>query len=382
MQRIIYLDHAATTAVNEEVLKEVLPYFSQDYGNASSAYILGRKSKRALTEAREKVAKAINAKPNEIYFTSGGSESDNLALKGIAHSLKNKGNHIITSKIEHHAILNTCETLKKEGFKVSYINVDEVGFIKIDELIKSITKDTILISIMFANNEIGTIEPIELIGKIARENKILFHTDAVQAIGNVKIDVEKMNIDLLSMSGHKFYAPKGTGALYVRENIDFERQIDGGHQEREKRSGTENIPGIIGIGKAIDLAYKNFDINNQKILTLRNYCIEKIKENIKGIKINGDLNKRLPGNINISFKGIEGEDLLFKLDNVGICASTGSACSTGDSKPSHVLTAIGLNPEYERGTLRITLGNENTKDDIDYLVLNLIRIVNELRNSV
>lgn len=292
--KIRYFDHAATTAVKEEVLKEMLPYFSIEYGNASSIYTIGRKSKRAVEQARQKVAKAINAKPKEIYFTACGSEADNLALKGVAYANKEKGKHIITTKIEHPAILESCKTLERQGFEITYLNVDENGFISVQELENQIRKDTILISIMFANNEIGTIQPIEEVGRIAKAHGILFHTDSVQAVGNVKIDVDKMNIDLLSMSAHKFYGPKGIGALYVRDGVNFERIQDGGHQEKNKRAGTENVPGIVGLGKAIELAYENLEAYNEKLTNLRDYYFSQIEEKIPNIKINGDRNKRLP----------------------------------------------------------------------------------------
>lgn len=369
MERLIYLDHGATTKVDERVLSKMLPYFSINYGNPSSMYFLGRRNKRAIEEARNDVASNIGAKSKEIYFTSCGSESDNLALKGIAYANKHKGKHIITSKIEHPAILNTCDTLERQGFEVTYLNVDSNGFVKLDELENSIRADTILISIMFANNEIGTIEPIEEIGKIAKMHNIYFHTDAVQAIGNVKIDVKKMNIDLLSMSAHKFYGPKGVGALYVKEGVEFERIQDGGHQEKGKRSGTENVAGIVGLAEAIKYSYKEFEYNNKKILSLRNYFITKLKQINSNIKINGDLEKRLPGNINVTFPNLDGGQLLLKLDEYGICASAGSACSTGDSKPSHVLTSIGLSKEEAFGTLRFTLGKENTKQEIEFTIM-------------
>ena len=377
--KIRYFDHAATTNVKEEVLKEMLPYFSVEYGNASSLYSLGRTSKRAVEEARKRVAKAINAKPKEIYFTSCGSEADNLALKGIAYQYKNKGKHIITSKIEHPAILETCKTLEKQGYEITYLNVDENGFISLSELEFSIRTDTILISIMFANNEIGTIQPIEQIGQIAKKHNVLFHTDSVQAVGNVKIDVETMNIDLLSMSAHKFYGPKGVGALYVREGVEFERIQDGGHQEKNKRAGTENVAGIVGLGKAIELANENLEKYEKKLTELRDYYFSQVEEKIPNYKINGDKEKRLPGNANVSFEGIHGEELLLKLDEKGICASAGSACSSGTPSPSHVLLAIGLKPQIAYGALRITLGEENTKEDIDFLVEQLAEIIPKLR---
>ena len=379
--KIRYFDHAATTAVREEVLKEMLPYFSIQYGNASSIYKIGRDSKRALEKARERVAKAINSKTKEIYFTSCGSEADNLALKGIAYANKEKGNHIITTKIEHPAILESCKTLEKQGFEITYLNVDKDGFISLEELENKIRKDTILISIMFANNEIGTIEPIKEIGQIAKKHQILFHTDSVQAVGNVKIDVDEMNIDLLSLSSHKFYGPKGVGALYVREGVEFNRIQDGGHQEKNKRAGTENIAGIVGLGKAIEIACNNLDKYNQKLINLRDYYFSQLEEKISDIKINGHRIKRLPGNANISFNKVDGGTLLLKLDEKGICASTGSACSSGSSSPSHVLLALGLEKEMSNGSLRITLGEENTKEDIDFLIKQLVEIIPDLRKD-
>ncbi len=381
MQKIRYFDHAATTAVREDVLKEMLPYFSLNYGNASSIYSLGRHNKKAIEEARQRVAKAINANTKEIYFTGCGSESDNLAIKGTVYANKEKGNHIITTKIEHPAILNTCKTLERQGYKVTYLNVNEKGFINLKELEQSITKETILISVMFANNEIGTIQPIKEIGIIAKNHNVYFHTDAVQAVGNVKIDVKEMNIDLLSMSAHKFYGPKGVGAIYVREGIEFERIQDGGHQEKNKRSGTENVPGIVGLGKAIDLIYKNFDEYNNKLITLRDYYFSQIENKIKDVKINGDKENRLPGNANVSFKGVDAQELLLYLDAKGICASAGSACTSGSSSPSHVLVAIGLDEELAGSSLRVTFGIDNTKEDVDYLVESLVEIVEKLRKS-
>ena len=375
LNNVKYFDHAATTGVKEAVLKEMLPYFNIEYGNPSSIYGIGRSAKRAIEGAREKVAKAINAKPNEIYLTGCGSESDNLAIKGIAYAFKKKGNHIITSRIEHHAVLNSCKSLERDGFKVTYLNVDKDGLINLQELKETITDKTILITIMTANNEIGTIEPIEEIGKIAKKNNVYFHTDSVQAIGNIKIDVQKMNIDSLSMSAHKFYGPKGVGALYVREGVPFIKLQDGGHQEKNKRAGTENTAGIIGLGKAIELAYKNIDEYNDKLQKLRDYYISEVEKEIPGAVLNGHRTKRLPGNANISFKGINGGDLLLELDEKGICASTGSACNTGSTEPSHVLVAIGLRPEYLQGSLRITFGEENTKADVDYLVSSLKKII-------
>lgn len=372
---LIYFDHAATTPVKEEVLKEMLPYFGVNYGNASSIYSIGRRSKKAIEIAREKVAKAIGCTAKEIYFTSCGSESDNLAIKGVAKANSNKGKHIITSKIEHHAVLNTCKTLEKDGFEVTYLNVDKNGFVDLEQLKNSIKKDTILISIMFANNEIGTIQKIKEISKIAHNKNVIFHTDAVQAVGNVKIDVQELGIDLLSMSAHKFYGPKGIGALYVKEGIEFEKIQDGGHQEKDKRAGTENVAGIVGLGKAIEIASQNLDNYNCKLLKLRNYFINEITSKNELVKINGDLKSRLPGNINISFPNIDGEELLLKLDSLNICASTGSACSSGSLEPSHVLKAIGLESKYAAGSLRITLGEKNNIKEVEYLLNILDKII-------
>ena len=377
--KIRYFDHAATTPVREEVIKEMLPYFGVEYGNASVMYSLGRNAKKAMSNARRRVAEAINCKTDEIYFTSCGSESDNLAIKGFAYANKDKGNHIITSKIEHHAVLDTCKTLERQGFKVTYLDVDEKGIVDLNQLVNSISKDTILITIMFANNEIGTIQPIREIGKIAKQNNVVFHTDAVQAIGNVKIDVRDLNIDMLSLSGHKFYAPKGVGALYIKDRINFEKLQDGGEQEKNKRAGTENVAEIVGLGKAIELIYSEFDDYNKSLRELRDYYISEVKNNIDGIKINGDLENRLAGNANISFENVDGSELLFKLDEQGICASAGSACSTQNPMPSHVLTAIGLKQELANSTLRVSIGKDNTKEDVDYLVSTLKNIINEIR---
>ena len=374
MSKIIYLDHGATTAVDERVLNKMIPYFNISYGNPSSMYGIGRQNKMVIEIARQEVAKVINCNPKEIYFTSCGSESDNLALKGIMYANKEKGKHIITSKVEHPAIMNTCATLKRQGFDITYLNVDKEGFVKLDELRNAIRNDTVLISIMFANNEIGTIQNIMEISKIAKENNIIFHTDAVQAVGNIKIDVQKLGVDSLSMSAHKFYGPKGVGALYVRKDINIERIQDGGHQEKGMRSGTENVAGIVGLAEALKMAYKELDENNKKILENRNYFIEKIKENFKETTINGNLEHRLPGNINVTFKGKDSLEILLKLDEYGICASSGSACSTGGDKPSHVLTAIGLSPEEAFSTIRFSLGKENIKEDIDYTISILSKI--------
>ncbi len=374
-----YFDNGATTKVKKEVLDEMMPYFNEEYGNPSSVYFLARDAKKGIEDAREKVANLIGAKKQEIYFVGCGSEADNTALKGIAYQNRNKGNHIITTKIEHPAILDTCKFLEKQGFEITYLNVDEQGFINLNELRNSIKKETILISVMFANNEIGTIEPIEEIALIAKEKNIVFHTDAVQAVGNVKINVQEMGIDMLSLSSHKIYGPKGVGALYVREGIEFEKFINGGHQERNKRAGTENTAGIVGLGKAAELAKLNLETHIQNMKYLRNYYIEEVQKNISNIKINGPLNARLSGNSNISFIGVNANDLLLELDNVGICASSGSACTSNDPTPSHVLTAIGLNSEQIKGALRITFGEFNTKEEVDYLIQNLKKEIQKLR---
>ncbi len=373
--KIRYFDHAATTPVSSSVIEAMLPYFQIEYGNASSMYSLGRTSKKAIEEARKKVASNIGALPKEIYFTSCGSESDNLAIKGIAYANRQKGNHIITSKIEHPAVLNTCKTLESQGFEVTYLNVDEKGFIDLEELVDCIKPQTILISIMFANNEIGTIQNIKEIGMIAHKNNIIFHTDSVQAIGNIKIDVNEYNIDSLSISGHKFYAPKGIGALYVRDGISFEKIQDGGHQEKNKRAGTENVAEIVGLGKAIEEIYKEYEKYNNKLINLRDYYIEQIEKSNFTSKLNGDRKNRLPGNANFSFPRINAQELLLLLDEKGICASAGSACSTGNSEPSHVLTAIGLPKEFANGSLRVSFGKDNTKEDVDFLVKSLQEII-------
>lgn len=376
----IYLDNSATTRIDDRVLEEMLPYLKSNYGNASSLYSLGRESKKAIEDARDKVAKILNCKSSEIYFTSGGSESDNTAIKGIARANRKKGNHIITSKIEHRAVLETCKTLEKEGFEITYLDVDRYGRVDIEKLKSVIRKDTILISIMYANNEIGTIQDIEKIGKIARENGIYFHTDAVQAVGILDIDVEKQNIDSLSLSAHKFYGPKGIGVLYVKKDIKFEKFIDGGHQERNKRAGTENVANIVGLAKALEIATEFLQEHKNKISSLRDYFESNLKSKIENVTINGDIENRLPGNSNISFLGVNGQDLLLNLDMLGICVSSGSACTSGSIDPSHVLTAIGLDEEKAKSSIRISIGKYNTKEEIDFLVKSLIEIVNRQRN--
>jgi cysteine desulfurase NifS len=378
--RTVYLDHAATTYVKPEVFEAMKPYFSEHFGNASSIYSLGRDSKKAVEEAREKVAKAIGAEPREIYFTGSGSEADNWALKGIAAANKKKGNHIITSAVEHPAIMNSCKYLEGEGFEVTYLPVDSEGQISPEQVRSAIKDNTILISIMFANNEIGTIQPIKEIGAIAREKGIIFHTDAVQAIGNVKIDVQEANIDLLSLSGHKFYGPKGIGALYIRKGVKISSFIHGGQQERGKRASTENVPAIIGLGRAIELATENLDEYNRKLIDLREKTIEGLFAKVPYIKLNGHRHNRLPGNVNISFQFIEGESLLLMLDMKGIYGSSGSACSSGSLDPSHVLLAIGLPHEIAHGSLRLTFGDENTQEDVDYILEVIPQMVSRLRD--
>ena len=374
-----YFDNAATTKIKPEVLNEMMPYLTEEDGNPSSLYSIGRSAKRAVERARSQVANLINANRNEIYFTGCGSESDNTAIKGIAFRNKEKGNHIITSKIEHNAILESCKTLEKNGFKITYLNVDKDGCINLQELERSITKNTILISIMFANNEIGTIEPIKHISKIAKKNNIIFHTDAVQAIGNIPIDVEELGIDMLSISGHKIYGPKGIGALYVRNGIEFEKIMNGGHQEKNKRAGTENLAGIVGLGKASELARINLEYHMEYIKRLRDYYHMLVLNNINNIKINGSMEKRLPGNSNISFIGIDSTALLLELDKKGICCSAGSACNSGEAIPSHVLTAIGLDSETSRSALRVTFGDNNSKAEVEYLVENIKKCAEKLR---
>jgi len=373
------MDHAATTFVKEEVLQEMLPFFTEKYGNASSIYALGRESKKAIEEAREKVAEVFNCDAREIFFTGSGTEADNWAIKGVAYANRSRGNHIITTTIEHHAVLHTCQYLEKEGFEVTYLPVDEYGMVSVEQLKEAITDKTILISVMFANNEIGTIQPIEEIGKIAKERGIYFHTDAVQAVGNIDIDVKKYNIDLLSFSAHKFYGPKGIGALYVRKGVKMNNFIQGGAQERGRRAGTENVAGIVGLAKALELATKDIDSHNKKLIALRDRLINEVLEKIPYTRLNGHPKKRLPGNVNFSFEFIEGESLLLMLDMKGIAASSGSACTSGSLDPSHVLLAIGLPHEIAHGSLRLSLGDDNTEEDIDYVLEVLPKIVNRLR---
>ena len=373
---IIYLDNSATTPIKSEVLQEMMPYLTTEYGNASSLYSVGRSAKRAIEKARNRVAELLNCNHNEIYFTGGGSESDNIALKGFVYANKEKGNHIITSKIEHPAILETCKTLERQGFEVSYINVNENGIIDVEELRKSIKTNTILISVMTANNEVGTVQPIEEIAKIAHDNNIIFHTDAVQAIGNVQIDVEKMRIDMLSLSSHKINGPKGVGALYIKNGIEVEKFINGGHQEKDRRAGTENVAGIVGIGKAAEIARKNMETHIRNLSKIRDYYIKKVQKEIPNIRINGSMENRLPGNANISFKGVNASELIFKLDERGICVSSGSACSSGNRNPSHVLIAMNVPEVYLNSAIRTTFGDNNTFEQVDYVVKILKQIIN------
>ena len=381
MKKMIYLDNAATTKTAPEVVEAMLPYFSEYYGNPSSIYELAGASKKAITEGREKIADVLGAKANEIYFTAGGSEEDNWALKAAFEAYKDKGNHIITTKIEHHAILHTCEYLEKErGAKITYLDVDENGVVDLEQLQKEITPQTILISVMFANNEIGTIQPIKEIGQIAREHGILFHTDAVQAFGQVPINVDEYNIDMLSSSGHKINGPKGIGFLYIRKGVKIRSFVHGGAQERKRRAGTENVPGIVGYGVAAQRAARTMAERTAREVELRDYLINRITTEIPYTRLNGDPVKRLPNNVNISFQFIEGESLLIMLDMDGICASSGSACTSGSLDPSHVLLAIGLPHEIAHGSLRLTLSEETTKEEVDFVVERIKKIVEHLRN--
>ena len=376
----IYLDNAATTAVSPEVLTAMLPYFTECYGNPSSIHSTGRDAHKAVDAARRQVAAAINADPSEIYFTAGGSESDNWAIKGTAFAKRDKGNHIITTAIEHHAVLHTCQWLEKQGFEVTYLPVDENGLVSVEDVEKAITDRTILISVMAANNEIGTIEPIAEIVALARSRGILFHTDAVQAVGAIPLDVKAMNIDMLSMSGHKFHGPKGIGALYIRKGVRLDTLIAGGAQERGKRAGTENLPGIVGIGKAIEIATRDMEANAARMTRLRDKLIHGILEEIPDVRLNGHPTLRLPNNVNVSVRYIEGEALLLRLDLAGIAGSSGSACTSGSLDPSHVLLAIGLPHEIAHGSLRLTLGTDTTEADIDEVLDKLPGIVKNLRD--
>ena len=380
MKKLIYLDNAATTKTAPEVVEAMLPYFTEHFGNPSSIYSFAAGNKGVITSQREVIADALGAKSNEIYFTAGGSESDNWALKATAEAYKEKGNHIITTKIEHHAILHTAEYLEKNGFEVTYVDVDEDGVVKLDDLKAAIRPTTILISVMFANNEIGTIQPIKEIGVIAKEHGILFHTDAVQAFGQVPINVDEYHIDMLSASGHKLNGPKGIGFLYIRKGVKIRSLIHGGGQERKRRAGTENVPGIVGFGKAVERAVATMKERTTKEAELRNYLIKRVLDEIPYTKLNGHKEQRLPNNANFSFRFVEGESLLIMLDMKGICASSGSACTSGSLDPSHVLLAIGLPHEIAHGSLRLTLSDETTKEEIDYVVECLKEIVTNLRN--
>ena len=380
MDHMVYLDNAATNQFAKEALDAMLPYFTEQYGNASSIYQLGAQSKKAITNARDIIAKSLNTDGAEIYFTAGGSESDNWALIATAEAYAAKGKHIITSRIEHHAVLHTCQYLEKRGYEVTYIDVDEDGVIRLEDLKKAIRPDTILISVMFANNEIGTVQPIEEIGRIAKENGILFHTDAVQAYGHLPIDVEALHIDMLSASGHKLHGPKGVGFLYIRKGVKIRSFLHGGSQERSRRAGTENVPGIVGLGAAVKKAFENMDANIKKETELRDYLIQRIEKEVPYCRLNGHRTKRLPGNVNFSFQFIEGESLLIMLDMKRICASSGSACTSGSLDPSHVLLAIGLPHEIAHGSLRLTLNADTTREELDYVVESVKEIVEKLRS--
>jgi len=380
MNKVIYLDHAATTATRPEVVEAMLPYFTEEFGNPSSIYDMGAKNKAVIATARETIARSIGAESANIYFTAGGTEADNWALIAAAEAYANKGNHIITSKIEHHGVLHTCEYLEKRGFEVTYIDVDENGIIKLDQLKKAIKPTTILISIMYANNEIGTIQPIKEIGEIAKAKQILFHTDAVQAYCQIPIDVDELNIDMLSASGHKLNGPKGIGVLYIRKGVKIRSFIHGGAQERKRRAGTENVPGIVGFAKAVEIAVNTMEERHEQEIHLRDYMIRRIYEEIPYVRLNGSGQKRLPNNVNFSFQFIEGESLLIMLDMAGICASSGSACTSGSLDPSHVLLAIGLPHEIAHGSLRLTLGEENTMEEIDFAIMKIKEIVAGLRD--
>lgn len=380
MSKVIYLDHAATTPTKPEVVKEMLPYFTESFGNPSAIYGFASKNKAKISEVRASIGKTLGTSADNIYFTAGGSEADNWALVATAEAYGQKGKHIITTKIEHHAILHTAEYLEQRGFEITYLDVDEDGLVRLEDLKKAIRPDTILISIMFANNEIGTIQPVKEIGALAKEKGILFHTDAVQAYGQIPIDVEELNIDMLSASGHKLYGPKGIGFLYIRKGVKIRSFIHGGAQERKRRAGTENVPGIIGLGKAAEIAFATMDERIEKESALRDYMISRILEEIPYVKLNGHKTKRLPNNVNVSFRFVEGESLLIMLDMKGICASSGSACTSGSLDPSHVLLAIGLPHEIAHGSLRLTLGDETTKEDVDYVIDQLKEIVEKLRS--
>ena len=379
-QRVVYFDNAATTPMSNEVYREMIDAYGSVYGNPSSLYKAGRDANELLAKAREKVAKAIGAKPSEIFFTSGGSESNNWAIKGIAKANRDKGNHIITSAIEHPSVLESCRALEREGFKVTYIPVDEMGVIKYSEIVKAIGPDTILISIMTANNEVGTIQPIRAIAELAKANEVAFHTDAIGAIGAIDINVKEIGIDALSISGHKIYGPKGVGALYVKEGVKIQKLIDGGHQENDYRAGTENVPAIVGLGKAIEEVTENIEENNKHLRSIRKYFLKQVSSLIHNISLNGHPTQRLQGNASISFEAAEGEAVLVMLDREGICVSTGSACATGAKEPSHVLMAMGKEVEDAISTIRFTFSKYTTKEDIDYMAERLRKIVKKVRS--
>lgn len=379
MERKVYLDHNATTPVHPKVLEAMLPFYKEGFGNASSIHSFGREVKVALDESREKVAKFLNADPLEIYFTSGGTESDNLAIKGVAWANRKKGNHIITSKIEHHAVLESCKFLEREGFEITYLPVDRYGIIDPEELKKNLRKDTILVTIMYANNETGIIEPIEELSVITKENGVFFHTDAVQAGGKKKIDVNKLGVDLLSLSAHKFYGPKGVGALYIRRGVRLTPLAHGGHHEKARRAGTENIPGIVGLARAMEIAHSDMENEEKRLKSLTNSFFDKVTKKIPDVFLNGHLEKRIPNTLNLSFKGVEGESIILNLDLKGIAVASGSACTSGSLEPSHVLSAMGVAPDLAQSSLRFSFGRSNTMEDVDYVVEVLPEIVSKLR---
>jgi len=378
--RRVYLDYNATTPVHPEVLETMLPYYKDKFGNASSIHDFGREVKVALEESREKLAKLINASANEIYFTSGGTESDNLAVKGTAFANRKKGKHIITSKIEHHAILESCKVLEKEGFEITYLPVDGQGFVDLDDLKKAIRKDTILVSIMYVNNETGTIEPVEELSKTTKENGVYFHTDAVQAMGKIPVDVQKLNVDMLSMSGHKIYGPKGVGAIYIRKGTRITPLSHGGHHERSRRAGTENVPGIVGLAKAVEIAYRDLEKQSKHLKNLSEAFYLKLTQAIPDVFVNGDLEKRISNTLNLSFKAVEGESVILSLDLKGVAVASGSACTSGTLEPSHVLSAMEIAPEIAQGAIRFSFGRENTMEDVEYVAGILPEIISRLRS--
>ncbi len=378
--RRVYLDHNATTPVRAEVLEAMLPYFKEKFGNASSVHGFGREAKVALEEAREKVAYLFGAFPQEIFFTSGGTESDNLAIKGAAFANRKKGKHIITSRIEHHAVLESCKFLEKEGFEVAYLPVDSLGMVDPDDLRKALREDTVLVSIMYVNNEVGTIQPIEKLSKIAKEKGAYFHTDAVQAVGKIPIDVRRLEVDMISVSGHKIYGPKGVGALFVRKGVRITPWSHGGHHERSRRAGTENVPAIVGFAKALELINQNMEEENNRLRELTQRFYQKLLDSIPDVILNGDLNHRIPNTLNLSFKGVEGESVILSLDLKGVAVSSGSACTSGTLEPSHVLAAMGVDPAIVQGAIRFSFGKDNTTEDVEYVANLLPEIINRLRS--